>query len=396
MKRLLVFLFAFALLSKSLIAQNLQDSLHQELSAIFEATSIPGFAYTIVNEQETLASEGYGYANLTQQIPYTPESVHNIGSVSKTFIAIAIMQLVEQGKLNLDTPINDILPFKIFHPKYPDTLITVKHLVTHTSGIKDTNFYDLGCYVLLDDHQPVKKNYKGLEAIYLRRMSKNEEQALGDFLESYLTKDGDNFKKKNFHKHAPGMQYEYSNIGSAVAAYVVEIVAQQDYADHVRENIMQPLEMNNSGWRYKDIPEEKHTMTYTTKGSEVPRYTLITYPDGGVRSSAADLGKYLQAMMTQDSRLMTSATFQEMFDMKFEGKEKVAVFWSIDRRNNIGHNGADPGIFTMISFDPKEKVGFTFTTNCSVHDDKELLVPTIEILRTLKKYSLQMQAATQQ
>ena len=113
------------------------DALDIELSEIKENSVIPGFAVSITHEDKVIFSKGFGQSDILNNNKFTPETIHTIASISKTFIGVSIMKLVESGKLNLDAPINDILPFQISSPHFPTVPITVRHLVTHTSSLND-------------------------------------------------------------------------------------------------------------------------------------------------------------------------------------------------------------------------------------------------------------------
>ena len=117
------------------IRETYLDSLNLELEALSSKTIIPGFAVAIIQNDKVLFSKGFGYENLKSQKPFTVQSINSVASISKTFIGLSIMKLIDEGKLDLDEPINSILPYKVINPFYPDKEITVRHLVTHTSTI---------------------------------------------------------------------------------------------------------------------------------------------------------------------------------------------------------------------------------------------------------------------
>lgn len=120
------------------------DTLTRALERVYQRDSLPGLSVVLVNEKKIIYQHSFGYANIEQQIKYSARSIQNIGSVSKTFAAIALMKAVELGYFDLDTEINMILPFKVVNPNAPTSQITVRQLATHTSGIIDNPslFYD--------------------------------------------------------------------------------------------------------------------------------------------------------------------------------------------------------------------------------------------------------------
>ncbi|HMQ70272.1 MAG TPA: serine hydrolase domain-containing protein [Ignavibacteria bacterium] len=118
-------------------SQNFKDSLKTELTELINNSDIPGLGVAIVSIDSALYLNGFGFADIESKSPYTDRTLQNIGSVSKTFIAVALMQMVEQGKISLDDNINDYLPFKVVNPFFPDSIITVRMLAAHTSGLTD-------------------------------------------------------------------------------------------------------------------------------------------------------------------------------------------------------------------------------------------------------------------
>ena len=123
-------------------AKSYSDSLTMKLIKIHKQGYINGFSVAIVNENDVLYQTGIGYADTGSKDRFTENTIQNIGSVSKTFIGIALLKAQEMGKLSLDDPINKYLPFKVFNPDYPEVDITLRQLSTHTSTILDTDYYD--------------------------------------------------------------------------------------------------------------------------------------------------------------------------------------------------------------------------------------------------------------
>lgn len=387
MNRLSFFTSFFVFMGMHFFTLNAQQSveeLSQKLSATFQKANFPGMVVTIVDKDQILFQKEFGYANIATKKPYTRNTIHNIGSTSKTFIGVSLMQLVEQGKLSLDDKVNDILPFKVINPYYPETPITIRQLATHTSSIRDRNFnYGLKAYVSDDDR---KGNRKGLPFIYkiqFKRILKNERVTLGKFLENTLSKKGKWYKKKNFYKNAPGTTEEYSNIGAALAGYIVEVVSGENYGDYVVNHILKPLGMNASGWTKETTNQAEYAQRYVNR-IPFPNYDLMTYPDGGLISSSADLTRYLMEMIRGyqgESQLLSAASFQMMMSNQYEQSPlaktiretegRSGIFWDIfgkTGKGDIGHNGSDPGILTFMYFDPESGVGCLLHTNTDSED----------------------------
>lgn len=405
MKSAIISTFALLLIGwTSLNAQMSKEELGQKLSTTFQKANFPGMTVAIVDKDQILFQKEFGYADIATKKPYTKNTIHNIGSTSKTFIGISIMQLVEQGKLSLDDKVNDILPFKVTNPYHPETPITIRQLATHTSTIRDRNFnYGLKAYVSDDDS---KGNRKGLPLIYkimFKRILKNERVSLGAFVENTLSKKGKWYKKKNFYKNEPGTTEEYSNIGAALAGYIVEVVSGENYGDYVVNHILKPLGMNASGWTRKTTNSAEYAQRYVNR-IPFPNYDLMTYPDGGLISSSADLTTYLMEMIRGyqgKSQLLSAESFQIMMSNQYEQSPlaktieetegRSGIFWDIfgkEGTGDIGHNGSDPGILTFMYFDPEKGIGCLLKTNTDSEDKQ--IKEVVKIWELLIKYRNEM------
>ncbi len=194
------------------------------LEGAMEGSPSPGLAVALVNEHGAIWSRGFGYADLERKRPVTAETPFLLASVSKTFIAAAMMTEVEAGRLDLEQPANDVLPFQVENPWRVGPEIRVWHLASHTSSIRD--------------------NYRFLDPSYAPG---DPTIAMDDWIESYLVPGGKRYRKrKSFLQTVPGTRYEYSNIGAALGAVVVEETSGIPYRALVRQRIFEPLDMKSS------------------------------------------------------------------------------------------------------------------------------------------------------
>lgn len=251
---LLIFCF---FVETTLISQNLEKELTNELTQHFEKSNLPGFAVAIVKEKEVIYQHGFGYAGKVTQKPFTVHTIQNIGSVTKTVVGVAVVKAIAAGKLSMDTKINDILPFTIENPYFKDQPILLRHLVTHTSGILNTKFY--GNTYVASEYQTTTEN---VHEDFLGFTKSHKEMELGLFLKSILYKGEKWYKKKNFLKAKPGATKDYSNLNAALAAYMVEIVMEMPFHEYATKNILAPLKMTNSGWFYQYISTEDCATLY--------------------------------------------------------------------------------------------------------------------------------------
>ena len=378
--------------------ESLKDSLRAELSEIHKEGHINGFAVAIVNGDGTLYSQGIGLADIETNLPYTTNTIQNIGSVSKTFIGISLLKAQEQGKLNLDDPINDYLPFEIRNPHHPDIAITIRHLATHTSTILDGDYYDQKAYVLKD-----KPDVEITPKEFGENFNPPDfKMSLMDFMEKILTQEGEWYAEVNFSKHKPGAIFEYSNVGAALAGAVIEAATGKNFNAFCSEYVLKPLDMKSSGWSFDNIDLSMHSKLYANPSTELPFYYLITYPDGGLIASVDDMGKYLSELIRAffgEGTLLEKESYQLLFteqlntenlpdrdeENDYDDEYNSGIFMGFTPRGYVGHTGGDPGISTLMFFDPKTKTGKILMINTSIINE-EGFNEFVSIWNTLDKY----------
>lgn len=352
------------------------DALDAFITAQIEELNLPGVAVAIVDRDGILFSAGYGWADIENRVAMTPDSITNIASISKTFTNTAILQLRDQGLFDLDDAVNEHLPFLVRHPGYPETPITVRQLLTHTSGIGDGDAYD--------------ESYAcGDPAV-----------RLADWVRGYLEPGGEFYSaEQNFLPTGPGEAYSYSNVGYGLLGFLVEVVSGDSFGDYVRANIFVPLAMNDSGWYIADIEPSLAMVPYARVGAGdtldnllfgerngeaieadafVPfcSYSFYNIPDGLVRTSAEQLARHLIAHIRggeiDGERILSESTVEEILTsqldaamMEDEGRLQ-GLTW---RRQTFeagmawGHSGADPGVRTQMMFSPETGRGVILFTN---------------------------------
>lgn len=289
--------------------QSIKDSLTVEIINL-NTNYFNGLGVAIVDSTGVLYKKGFGFADVKLNRTYTENTVQPIASVSKTFIGIALLQAQEKGLLNIDDPINKYLPFEVKNPFFKNEEITIRQLTTHTATIKDIENYMGRAYVLKDkiDSTSIK-----MENIPQSFNPHNTKVPLSKFLGHYLSEKGEWYNKNAFNNHKPGTSFEYTNIGASLAAYIIEIVSHQSYAEFTTEHILKPLNMDHSGWHYDDVNFDNVSKLYSNPKVEIPYYLLITYPDGGFLTSVNDLAKYLNELMNGylgNGRLLSKSGYQ--------------------------------------------------------------------------------------
>lgn len=375
-----------------------RPALTHKLAKLQQASSLPGFAVAVVSGNAVLYQRGFGHADLQAKRPYTEETLQNVGSVSKTVIGVAIVKAIELGYFGLDTEINGILPFEVRHPRGGGP-ITVRHLVTHTSSIVDDDQIYGHSYYVLPDADTGGPLYQQFRRDFTQ--PGRQDLSLGAFLKNYLAVGGRSYRKTNFAKEAPGLAYHYSNIGAALAAYLIEVKSGQSFEAFTRKHIFEPLQMRSTSWRADPGQAKRQATAYNRRHQAYPRYALVTYPDGGLTTSAADLARFLMAMVKGykgGEGVLTKAGFTLLFDPEFApdalpaaspaAEPNSGVFWRIRRNGLVGHSGSDPGVTAFMFIDPASGTGRILMTNIEAggkgeQDDPEIVQQFREVWKAL-------------
>ncbi|RNC92009.1 MAG: class A beta-lactamase-related serine hydrolase [Allomuricauda sp.] len=368
------------------------SELDNKLEAIGEIGLLKGFGVAVVSKDSILFSKGYGYADVQNKIPYSEQTVQNIGSVSKTLIGIALMKAQEMGKLKLDDPINKHLDFKVINPYHPEKPILVRHLATHTGTILDTDLYDKKAYYVLNEED---LKLEIVQDIGEELQTIDTKVTMADYLKNFLSANGIWYKRKNFLRKIPGAKYEYSNVGATLAAHVLEKATGIPYDEFTTTYILEPLQMNASGWSFDTIDATKHSKLYVQEGARIPNYALVTYPDGGLLTDLHDFSVYLSELMKGyfgEGTLLLKPSYKELFSEQLPAKKvpkdpnsyddefNSGIFMGFSPIGLIGHTGGDPGISTFMFFNPKTGLGHIVMLNTSLTGEsiEKQLIPIFQ------------------
>lgn len=321
---------------------------------------IPALSTLIFQGDQIKYQSTLGQSNKERDVALADDHLFLLASISKTITATALLQLYDQGLFDLDDAINDYLPFEVNVPNQ-STPITFRMLLTHTSGINDGTALDDQYYE--NEDSPVTLRY---------------------FLENYLVPGGEFYNAtQNFHDFQPGTQHEYSNEGSALIGLLVEEITKQDFSVYCQEHIFAPLNMTNSFWRLAEINQPM--VTLYESGEAVTPYTFTDYPNGGLRSNAADLYKFLQMLLNEGrigtTQILKESTVIEMLNPQIsEVDNEVGLhFFVMNAANNLwGHDGEEQGITTIMAFNQATKAGAIILASESDLELEEILVKGYE------------------
>jgi CubicO group peptidase (beta-lactamase class C family) len=300
----------------------------------------PSGTVAITRNGRLIFAKGYGFQDVDKQIPVDPfKTLFRPGSVSKLFTWVSVMQLVEQGKLDLDTDVNTYLDsFKI-----RDTFeqpITLRHIMTHTAGFEDGA---LG-YLIIDDPAEVVPLRESMERYQPARVN------------------------------PPGAQTAYSNYATAVAGLIVSNISGMPFNDYLQKNIFEPLGMENATFE-EPLPERlagQMAVSYTVETgtfTEKP-FEIITGfgPAGAQSASATDMVKFAQAMLNggelDGRRILRAETVKQMLTRNFSHDDRLmgmALGFYEDDYNGfrvVGHGGDTQWFHSLLGIDQQN--GLTF------------------------------------
>ncbi len=313
------------------------------MTASMEAMHVPGAAIVIVQGEEIVLAQGFGYANLAQQQPVTvDQTLFRAGSVSKLFTATAVMQLVERGQLDLNTDVNHYLT-RLQIPDNGGPPVTVADLLRHTAGF-DEQFIGM----------------------HVRQAS--EVQPLATFLQHHLPP-----------RTIPaGTLISYNDHGYTLAGLLVEEVTGQSFADYMAANVLQPLQMNHSSFHQ---PNPAATVLETAVGYRFNGETYQTYPmdyvnvgpAAGLTALPAEMahfmlahlngGRHGEAQILQPETVAQMQQTQVAHHPALRGRGYGFAEWQENGQRAIFHDGGNPGFLNRLFLLPQARVGFYLTFN---------------------------------
>lgn len=324
-------------------AASLETALDRALAGVMKDNPLPGLAVGVVKDGRIVYAKGFGVAALGGEAPVTERSLFHMASVSKTFVATAILQLVEKGKVRLDAPIATYLPyFRLDDERYDE--ITVEQMLTHTSGMPDVRDY-------------------GWEN------PEYDDGALERYVHSLSTQKL---------RSPPGSRFRYSNMAFEVLGDVVAKVSGMTFEEYVKKNILHVLGMHDSTFLWKETDPGLRTRPHVGFPDPVPSdvypYNRAHAPSSTLQSSARDMCRWLIANLEGgaigEERILETSTLDMLWKKRADvGRGRsIGLCWFLDRyldRWCILHGGADVGYQSYAILFPGESIGAVFLSNCT-------------------------------
>lgn len=323
-----------------------------EFKTVMDKYNAVGAAVAVVKEGKIIYTHSFGLKDLENKKPLNDQDIFRIASISKSFSATSIMQLVEAGKISLDDDFGDLVGFKIRNPKFPDLKITLKMALSHTSSLNDS------------------QGYLNLDVI---NPGKNPNWA------------------KCYNDYAPGSKFDYCNLNFNLIGTIIEKKSGERFDNYVKNHVLKPLGLyagycvdSLDSTRFVNLYEyHADTKTYTPsptayapRRTEIANYimgysTPVFSPTGGMKISATDLAKYMIMHMnygtSNDVKIITKKSAKKMQTALTDDEGYGLAIRTADQLipgvKLKGHTGSAYGLFSTMFFNPKEKFGFVIITN---------------------------------
>ncbi len=328
------------------------DEAESAIQKIMEEHPVVGLSVAVVKEGKLFYTRSFGLKNIENNIPLTDESLFRIASISKSFTVTSLMQLIEKKKLKLTDDASTLMGFKVRNPRYPEKVITLEMLLSHTSGINDSQGY-----FTLDVIDPAKNP---------------------DW-------------QKCYNDYEPGNGYMYCNLNFNMAGSILEKYSGERFDQYVVNHVLSPLHLkggynvnNLDAGSFATIYDYNVDSTkfiaspsaYALRKQEIDNYVMgyttpVFSPTGGLKISAPDLARYMLMHMKEGklngTRIISRKSEQAMrkprSDKENYGLALETTSKLIPGETLIGHTGSAYGLFSAMFFEPKKKFGIVVISN---------------------------------
>ena len=348
------------------------EKIKQTLPVTMALKDITGASIALIDNENIVWSEGFGYTNRSQKVKVTGDTLFHVGSISKSFIALGVLKAADKGLLALDDPIKKHLPWLSVNSRFgvaESEKITIRHLLSHHSG--------MGTWSPLGN--PSDAQYH----------TRTFEQVVKSANDSWL-------------KFPVGERFEYSNQGIDLVGYTLGVVSGKQLADFMRDEILAPLGMTASTYNQAEATQKEACALGYLGKRPAPIvngivHTLIAA--GGLFASANDLARFvifhLQGGESNGKQIIPQRLLQEMYAPQFTAKDQLSgyglgIYKAIQHDTvRFSHGGSGYGISAHYRYLPEHKIGVVLLTNQSAaHNAPYLASGVIELMLAAKLRAL--------
>lgn len=358
----------------------LVDWITTNIPVYMKAGKMPGFSIAVVKDSETVYSEGFGFRDTERNLPATPDTLYGIGSITKSFVAIGVMQLVEKGDFKLDDPVGDHLPFKVGLPEDP---IQIHHLLTHSLGLPSLASSSLALYKGVGVAKRIP--WGGVDEFYAL-VNESQDEIVAP----------------------PGERFFYHNAAWRLLGHIIQVKTGMPFHRYIKKRVINPLGMTRSTmdidrfymdpdhiiphWKKPDGSVEPSRFPYPNP-EKIPDFSFIAAA-GGIASSVNEMTKYLDVQINKgaysESRLATEESFDRIQTLQihrpngYYGEQGYGYGLSIVPDFNgykmIGHGGSILVSTAYMSFIPEAKIGVVMMGNSAKLPYEEIAESCLSIL----------------
>ncbi|GAA0855248.1 serine hydrolase domain-containing protein [Aliiglaciecola litoralis] len=336
-------------LSNVAIAKGITDiaeltkGLDSDIPKILENHNAPGVALAFVNGNEIIGFRSYGFANIKSKAGITQSTMFNVGSISKLVTAWGAMQLVYEGKVDLDTPINQYLKrWKIPESEFDVEKVTLRNILSHTSGLS------LGPYAGWDSREKLSSIVDSLNG-------HNNGAGPVELI------------------HAPNTKWSYSGGGYSVVQLLIEEVSEMTFEDYMQQNVLKPLSMKNSSFNITEKVMNKSATPYDETGKVTGMVYFNEKAAAGLQTTAIDLARFNMAVLRNKNGKYNGSRLlpEKLIDLMIKPTPNTNGRWSmsyvIDAQNNsLGFAGFNRGWIALTRSITDLNFGYVILTNSSI------------------------------
>ena len=352
-------------------------TVEEKLEFLVEKWEIPSLVAGVVVNDSLVWSKGFNA---------DPNSdVYLLASITKPFVATAVLQLYERGLIDLDDGVDEYLPFTLRHPTYPEKAVTIRMLLSHQSGLAHYT----------DRYRSYTADKKilswGSKKPGWNVLEYDPYPSFAEFLEGYLTPGGEYYSPDAWTSFEPGTELFYSSPGFDILGLVVETVSGQTLEEYLQENVVDPLGMTGTGFDVSDhldrqaLPYERVVGVLSKTIIELPLYDRYRIGGGGIRSTVPDLAQFMIAHMNEgkvnEVQLLEPGTVKLMHELAVSSSEKSLLpgfgfGWILlsdkpteflDMRGAQGHGGEKWGYASSMWFVQETEGGYGVVLLTNLH-----------------------------
>ncbi len=323
------------------------EDIEAEIGREVSENGIVSLSAWVIKDDRVAWSKSYGHTQAISGSASDENTIYDLASVTKLVVVTAVMQLEEQGLIDLQADINNYLPFQVRNPRFPDKAVTVYHLITHASGLNWP-----------EDEQEVPGFYDNFPL--------DENPLLAEWLPQFILPGGSFYVDQVWMKHAPGERELYSNIGINLAAYVVEVVSETDFNEYCKQHIFQPLEMYNTSFFHEDLDLQRVAVPYSFSHAPMDFQSSRGYASGDLKSSTEDFSHFILAYMNgglyQGQRILKQATVDRIMEIQ-NPATGLCLVWNCTVGEWFGHAGGEEGVSAYVEIHPSTQTALMVVTN---------------------------------